>query len=235
MAMKKQILVVGLALVLGSAGLVLAQSEAAKKIAQHSSISYQMEITVEGQKPVGFDYQTQGSQSLMKMESEPQGRKNHVEMLLTGDAVYILNREQKTAIKFGGKDNPMAAAMFPLAWAVQQPEWTAYAAAHHEGYTITDKGTETVRGQKCKVKEFNNLQTKDKVLLYVSDDGVIRRWVVLNPGAGQKKSTMDLIALDFDKKIPDSVFAVPAGYKVQDMSNMPMMHGREAPKAPKQP
>jgi outer membrane lipoprotein-sorting protein len=126
----------------------------------------------------------------------------------------------------------MAAAMFPLTWAVQQPEWTAYAAAHKEGYTITDKGAETVRGQKCKVKEFTNTQTKDQVLLYVSDDGVIRRWVVLNPGAGQKKSTMDLISLEFDKKIADSVFQVPAGYKVQDMSNMPMMRGKGKPGKP---
>ncbi len=230
--MKKQVLLVGLALGFGIAGLVLAQTGAAQKAAQHSSVAYRMEITTEGQAPVGFDYQSQGSQNLMKMQS----KKSHVEMLQTGDAVYILMREQKTAIKFAGKDNPMAAAMFPLANAVQQPEWTAYAAAHQEGYTITDKGSEIVRGQKCKVKEFNNLQTKDKVLLYVSDDGVIRRWVVMDSGAGQKKSTMDLLNLEFDKKIPDSVFAVPSDYQIQDMSKMPILPpGAGGPNGPKQP
>jgi len=233
--MKKQTWVVGLVLMLGLAGLALAQTGAAKKAAQHSSVSYRMEITSEGQKPVGFDYQAQGGKSLMKMDSEQQGRKSHIEMLQTGDAVYILMGEQKTGIKFAGKDNPMAATMFPLAWAVQQPEWAAYASAHQEGYTITDKGAETVRGQKCKVKEFTNTQTKDQVLLYVSDDGVIRRWVILPTQAGQKKSTMDLLNLEFDKKIPDSVFAVPGDYKIQDMSNMTMMPGKGAPRAPKQP
>jgi outer membrane lipoprotein-sorting protein len=230
--MTKQVFSVSLAFALGLAGLALAKTEAAKLAAQHSSISYRMEITTEGQAPVGFDYQIQGGQSLMKMDSEQKGRKTHVEMLMTGDAVYILTREQKTAIKLGGKDSPMASAMFPLTWAVQQPEWSAYAAAHKDGYTITDKGTETVRGKTCKVKEFSNSQTKDDVLLYVSDDGLIRRWVMESSGAGHKKTTMDLLNLEFDKKIPDSVFAIPADYKVQDMSNMPMMHGGKKPGNP---
>ena len=79
--MKKQVLLVGLALGFGIAGLVLAQTGAAQKAAQHSSVAYRMEITTEGQAPVGFDYQSQGSQNLMKMQS----KKSHVEMLQTGD------------------------------------------------------------------------------------------------------------------------------------------------------
>jgi len=233
--MKKKVMTIGLGMLFGLAATALAQTEVAKKLLKHSSISYRLEIATEGEPAMAFDYQEQGGKSRLKVEGEEAGKKKTTaEMLQTGDASYLLNSEEKIAIKFS-KESGMAGMMFPFMWMVVEPDWLSYQAAHQQGYTITDKGSETIRGQTCKVKEIANLQTKDKVLIYISGDSMIRRWVILPGQSQQKKATMDLINLEFDKKIADSTFQVPAGFQVQDMSNMPMGPGMGMPPAQKQP
>lgn len=219
----KHKMMIGLVMVLGVAFQASAQMEAAKKLIKHSSVSYRLEVVTEGEPALTFDYQAQGGKARLKVEGQEQGqKKTAAEMIDAGDYSYILNAEEKMAIKFS-KQSGMAHMMFPFLWMAVEPDWVSYQAARQQGYTITDKGTEMVRGHSCKVKEISNLQTKDKVLVYISGDDLIRRWVILPGKTQQKKATMDIINLEFDRKIPDSVFQVPAGYQVQNMSIMPMM------------
>jgi outer membrane lipoprotein-sorting protein len=196
------------------------------------SVSYTMEINTEGEDTTQFEYYKDGKKESFIVKEKKNGKfKTAAWMLNDGTARYIIDPDQKTAIKLSSEQGPMVGPSFPyMQWAVQ-PDWGKWSKEHERlsNISIKEKGKEKVRGEKCKIMEITNKTINQKIHYYVSDDNVVRRWVHFPAGPHEKKSTMDLLDYKVNKKIPAEKLSVPAGYQVQDMSQMM----KQMPKMPR--
>lgn len=186
------------------------------------SISYTLEIQEEGGDTNRLEYNMEGQKASFVAQQKEGGKfVTKATMIQDGNVTYILNPDEKMAIKFAGDNNPMGAGFPFMQWAVE-PDWAHWLKAHEKNpnYSVKEIGKEKIRGEKCRVIELNDKIQRHKVNMYISDDNVIMRWVNLPGQANMKKTTMDLIDYKVDKRIPAEKFQVPKGYTVQDMSKM---------------
>lgn|GEM_PF-6222321 len=200
------------------------QPSPAKPAKKHKSMSYTMQFSEDGGDTMQFEFNQDGKKSSFIVREKSGDKFNTVSMMISdGKASYIVNPEEKMAMKFG-KDNPMASSMFPFMQWMVDPDWVEWAKVHENNpnYSIKEKGAEKVRGEKCKVMEFYDKVNKDKTMMYISGDNVVKRWVFLPGTTHEKKTTMDLLNYSVDKPVKPEKVAVPKGYQVQDMSQMMM-------------
>lgn len=190
------------------------------------SMSYAIEISYEGGKASQFEYYKDGDkESFIVKEKAGKGFTTSAWMLKDGATSYMINPEGRMAMKFEGDNNPMMGSSFPYMQMMVEPDWLSHSkeVEKQSGVSINEKGKKDVRGKKCKVMEIDDKKTGQKILYYISDDNVVRRWEHSPGGAFPQKTTMDLLKYEVDKKVPADKLSVPSGYQIQDMSQMMKM------------
>lgn len=139
--------------------------------------------------------------------------------IVKGGFVYMLMPQQKTAMKMalsspmgqGGKQENNARSWEDVMNDMKQ-----------RGFTVENRGKQTWEGAQYTVWRVIDPKSKNYTDYYVDGKGMTKR-VVFYDGKGTMISDGRLIKSEQGVAIPVSTFDIPAGYKIQEMPNMPVM------------
>ncbi len=188
-----------------------------------SSMSYTLEIISDDGETMQFEYNMDGGKASYIVRNKQGGKfVTSMWMLQDGKSSYIINPEEKMAMKLAGEKNTLLGSSFPFMHFAVQPNWLGWMKEHekHPYYNFKEIGSEKIRGVKCKVMEVVDKNTDRKMHYYVSDKNVIQRWIHFPSKSSPGKTTMDLLDYSINKGVDKDKLALPSGYQVQDMSQM---------------
>ena len=140
--------------------------------------------------------------------------------IVKGDTYYILQPEQKVAMKMSLK-SPMAQGQEPEP---RETNWNKVTEQIKTGGLITkERGKETWNGQEYTVWRATEPKMKSYTDYYVEKSGMIKRFVTYD-GKNKLLSDSWFEQNDTCVAMPAGIFDVPAGYKIQEMPDMSKMY-----------